>query len=176
MESQLDIRSWRANNLFVQLMAVLFILLSACSSLWGSRMSRSEDSSKSEISRELNARSRMHSQAIRVVSEADSADKRVIAEIVPSGRFSYSAAGGFRGKAERLLVNEQVKTSRSRNELLQQVQRSRIDSQSKTSSVQLAESRSKQREREPPGPSWLYLGGCALIFILIYRFRKLLAV
>ena len=175
MESQLDIRSWRANNLFVQLMAVLFILLSACSSLWGSRMSRSEDSSKSEISRELNARSRTESQAIRVVSEADSADKRVIAEIVPSGRFSYSAEAGFSGKAERLVVNEQLKTGRLRNELLGHMQHSRIDSQTKTSVVQLAESRLKQKEREPPNLSWLYLGGCALIFILIYRFRKALA-
>ena len=175
MESQLDIGSWRANNLFVQLMAVLFILLSACSSLWGSRALRSDSSSESEISKELNASSSVHSEEIRIVSDADSTEKRVIAEIIPSGRFSYSAAGGFRGKAERLLVNEQVKTSRSRNELLQQVQNSRVDSQSKVSAIQLAENRSKQKEREPPDLSWLYLAGCALIFVLIYWFRKALA-
>ena len=175
METQLDIGSWRANNLFVQLMAVLFILLSACSSLWGSRALRSDSSSESEISKELNASSSVHSEEIRIVSDADSTEKRVIAEIIPSGRFSYSATAGFSGKAERLVVNEQLKTGRLRDELLGQMQHSRVDSQSKESAVQDSVNRLKQKVREPPDLSWLYLAGCALIFVLIYWFRKALA-
>ena len=72
-------------------------------------------------------------------------------------------------------MNEQLKTGRLRNELLGQMQHSRVDSQSKESALQNSVNRLKQKVREPPDLSWLYLAGCALIFVLIYWFRKALA-
>ena len=175
MATDLNIESWRCNNAAVQFLAVLFVFLSACSSLWESKVIRSGSSSRSKVNKDLQVRSETQAQALRLVSEMDSTQKQVIAEIVPIGRFRYSAADGYRGRAQSVLVNEQLRAGRQRRELLAEVQQSRLDSTSIESAAELSRSRTREKVREPPNLSWLYLAGCAALFIIIYRFRKYLA-
>jgi hypothetical protein len=159
-------------------LAGLILLLPACSGL--RNLERNQQSTR------VAADSTVHLEAVQSIQqekvletltlERDSLNSHYSVQIWPKGKFSYSAAHGFEGSAEKIMISGAVKqgkqslSSALRKETKTQWQKTSSDLQKRSSSV-------TQRLVKKKSVSWKTILGYALILFsviaLLLFFRAL---
>lgn len=162
------------SSLHIHLLGFCLTLISACSVFKEKSFLQADSLQRQKVDTHVKTEARLKSQAIRIYSTLDSSDKASYTEIFPQGFFRYSAADGFSGKAEKLIVRERLKTTR----LLQDRRQEKLDGSLKAELEDARQSKIKTQLKEklqkPAGISYLYFSGCLLIFVVIFLSAKIL--
>ena len=158
------------NTLYLLLLSLIFI--TACSLFKEKTFFQSDSLHRHNIRKESTQQSAIKTESLRFYSNSDSLDRQTFAEIFPKGPFKYSLADGFSGEAERLVINERVNESSQLQVSGQRKKTSELKSAMKESERAIAQTRLKEKEVETSNLNLRILVGCALIFLLIFLFRK----
>lgn len=158
-------------SLNIHVLGICITLMTACSVLKEKSFYETDSLQRQEVRTEIKSESTVTSQALRIYSNSDSADRQSYAEIYPSGPFTYSAKDEFSGVASRLLLKERLQWRRSQRGALQVSGKTKVNSTVKELEKSMTKTGQKRKESKPLNLSMLYMAGCALIFALIWLNR-----
>lgn len=174
MKTQLSLPVYHNASYNIHILGICLVCISACSMFKEKSFYQTDSLEHQVIRREMKTESDSSSQALRIYNSSDSADHQSTVEIYPRGNFKYSAKDGFSGEADRLLINERLHSGALRSGAVHVLRNAKVRSSNIEAEKSLRQTQLKEKKMKPLNLSWLYLAGCALIFLLIWRFRKIL--
>ena len=156
----------------LHLLGICLVFITACSVFKEKSFYETDSLQRQEIKRATQSESTAMSQSLRIYSSSDSTDRQSFAEIYPKGAFRYSPAEGFSGDAERLVINERLRSAQERSDALRVMQSTQVRKAMNEELKSREHTRKKEKQVRPRNLSWLYLAGCGLIFLGIWWFRS----
>lgn len=163
-----------SSALYLHIFYLFLTFITACSVFKERSFLQADSLRRHDTRKELNQQTVKKSESLSFYSKTDSADRLTFAEIFPAGPFKYTPTDGFSGEAGRVVISERMKETK-RLEMAEQLKEtSELKSGLKESKGEIVQTRLKEKEVKTNNLNMWMLAAVALIFILIFLFRKYL--